>query len=95
MGERLLRGLNAALACYAIFAFIGLRNSASDIWHNVVNRVYHPVEQATRPAAIPASAEPAAFDLAVHRSRLRRGVLRCPCRTVTPRWPPGTTGRRW
>jgi hypothetical protein len=35
-------GLNAVLATYAIVAFIGLRNSFSDVWANVVSRLYKP-----------------------------------------------------
>ena len=38
--------VNAVLCLYAVVAFIGIRHSLVDVWSNVVQRVWRPVEPA-------------------------------------------------
>jgi cellulose synthase/poly-beta-1,6-N-acetylglucosamine synthase-like glycosyltransferase len=40
--------VNAVLCAYAVVAFIGIRHSLVDVWSNVLQRVWRPVEQADR-----------------------------------------------
>ena len=37
--------MNALLCAYAVVAFIGIRHSLVDVWSNVVQRVWQPVER--------------------------------------------------
>jgi cellulose synthase/poly-beta-1,6-N-acetylglucosamine synthase-like glycosyltransferase len=41
--------VNALLCAYAVVAFIGIRHSLVDIWSNVLQRVWRPVEPVGRP----------------------------------------------
>jgi cellulose synthase/poly-beta-1,6-N-acetylglucosamine synthase-like glycosyltransferase len=41
-------GVNAVLCFYAVVAFIGIRHSIVDVWSNVLQRIWRPVEPAAQ-----------------------------------------------
>ena len=70
--------LNVILACYAVVAFIGLRNSLVDAWIHVTSLLFSPAERA--PAGLPAAAggrrRPPSAAAADWRSRAAGGLRR-------------------
>ncbi len=70
----LFAGGNAILACYAILAFIGLKNSLVDIGVNLVDKLYKPERQpkvrVPRSAPVPQPVGVAAADTAVEPAAL-------------------------
>ncbi len=75
--------VNGVLGAYAIVAFIGLRDSAVDVWANVVSWLYKPQSPKPVPArTAPAPADPSTDQLARLAAgplpRLRRAPPRLP-----------------
>jgi cellulose synthase/poly-beta-1,6-N-acetylglucosamine synthase-like glycosyltransferase len=76
--------LNAVLASYAIIAFIGLRNSFSDVWANIVSRLYKPAgDEAARSGVAAESPASSSLDWA--------SVLHFGTATPPPNAPPAPT----
>ncbi|WP_207225864.1 glycosyltransferase family 2 protein [Blastococcus saxobsidens] len=64
-GHLVFAGLNTALATYAMVAFVGLGNTAVDLWVHLRDWLYRPVEprrqaavQVVRPSRSPGAAQP-------------------------------------
>jgi cellulose synthase/poly-beta-1,6-N-acetylglucosamine synthase-like glycosyltransferase len=63
-GNAAFAALNATLAAFAVWAYIGVRNSVVDVWLGMLNWLYVPNTQSKTDVAAGASAPPAPVDWA-------------------------------